>query len=237
MEGGGDLATGVGARSAIEQRVVAGAQPRDDCRAPAGTATSSTCPTSGLRRWAIRTASMPRKDCCGPPSSRSTCAGRCRSMSPHRVLAWGLFHLPGQIHVRSVPRHAERLPVRGHQRQLAGGRAARRAQAAVDGDAGPVGDAIVSVSHHLPDVRVGLKLYNIVRSNTERGGATRHRQAGLRHAIRPRSARLLGRVRVPVGQEPPVLNGVRRSQRTIIDSIESSLKSASCTARLPGLVA
>jgi hypothetical protein len=62
---------------------------------------------------------------------------------------------------------------------------------------------IVSVSHHLPDVRLGLKLYNVVRSNTERAVQRDIEQARLRHAIRPRSARLLRRLRVPVGQEPP----------------------------------
>jgi len=87
---------------------------------------------------------------------------------PHRVLAWGLFHIPGQLtfapflDTRSgfpyvaiddnwlvvAPPGAHRLPW----------------MTSLDLSA----TRIVSVSHHLPDVRLGLKLYNVVRSNTER---------------------------------------------------------------------
>jgi len=87
---------------------------------------------------------------------------------PNRVLAWGLFHLPGQFTFAPFldtrngfpyqavndnwlvvePPGAHRLPW----------------MAALDLSA----TRIVSVSHHLPDVRLGLKLYNVVRLNTER---------------------------------------------------------------------
>ena len=87
---------------------------------------------------------------------------------PHRVLAWGLFHVPGGLtfapflDTRSgfpytaindnwlfvEPPGTHRLPW----------------MAALDLSA----TRIVSVSHHLPDVRLGLKLYNVVRINSER---------------------------------------------------------------------
>jgi hypothetical protein len=87
---------------------------------------------------------------------------------PHRVLAWGLFHIPGQFTIAPFldtrsgfpyvaiddnwlvvePPGAHRLPW----------------MTSLDLSA----TRIVGLSHRLPEARVGLKLYNIVSSNTER---------------------------------------------------------------------
>jgi len=87
---------------------------------------------------------------------------------PNRVLAWGLLHLPGRFTVAPFLDTRSGFPYTAINDDwlLAGPAGAHRMPWMTSLDLSAT--RIVGLPHHLPEARVGIKLYNIVSVNTER---------------------------------------------------------------------
>jgi hypothetical protein len=87
---------------------------------------------------------------------------------PHRILTWGLFHLPGQFTVAPFLDTRSGFPFVAINDDwlLAELPGVHRLPWMTSLDLSAT--RIIGLPHHLPAARVGIKLYNIVSVNTER---------------------------------------------------------------------
>lgn len=87
---------------------------------------------------------------------------------PHRLLAWGVLHLPGRFTVAPFLEMRSGFPYTAIDDRwvMVGAPNAYRLPPAATLDLSAT--RVIGLPHHLPDARVGLKLYNIASTNTER---------------------------------------------------------------------
>ncbi len=87
---------------------------------------------------------------------------------PHRVLAWGVLHLPGRVTVAPFLEMRSGFPYTAFDDRwvMVGAPNAYRLPPAATLDLSAT--RVVGLPRHLPDARVGLKLYNIASAHTER---------------------------------------------------------------------
>ena len=87
---------------------------------------------------------------------------------PHRVLAWGVLHLPGRFTVAPFLEMRSGFPYTAIDDRwvMVGAPNAYRLPPAATLDLSAT--RVFGLPHHLPDARVGLKLYNIASAHTDR---------------------------------------------------------------------
>jgi hypothetical protein len=87
---------------------------------------------------------------------------------PHRVLAWGLFHLPSSVTIAPFLDARSGFPFTAVTDDwlVAGAAGAHRLPWTASLDLSAT--RVMGLPHHLPDARVGVKLYNVISVHTER---------------------------------------------------------------------
>jgi len=87
---------------------------------------------------------------------------------PNRVLVWGVFHLPAQLTVAPFLETRNGFPYVAINDAwlIAGTPGAYRLPWMTTLDLSAT--RVIPLPHHLPDARIGLKLYNVLSAHTER---------------------------------------------------------------------
>ena len=102
------------------------------------------------------------------PFLQADLSGPLSADVPHRILAWGVFHLPGRLTIAPFLDTRSGFPFTAIDDNwvMVGTPNARRLPWTTSLDLSAT--TIVGLTRHLPEARVGIKLYNIVSANTER---------------------------------------------------------------------
>jgi hypothetical protein len=102
------------------------------------------------------------------PYIQADMAAPLRADVPHRVLAWGVFHLPARITVAPFLEVRSGFPYSPVDESWNYAAPPNSARLPGFGSLDLYVNKVFSLSPRLPDARIGLKLYNVVSVHTER---------------------------------------------------------------------